>query len=212
MLARAAFDEESYNRKNFEVEIGSFLNIGNDQFEVDGYLEFQTRYGLFSDIWLDQIDLNQDTDVQSFASIGYMKSFDENFVLGFGYAKSRSQDNIFLDEVFIGGTSGSFSGGVYNDLENNNKSFLWNLDVSSMLNYKLFDISIDGIFYNSNLDLFFRVSKVDKSNFSYGFILSREIYEATETKTKEKNGIVYTKEIPIQKKGLFYSIFIGFAF
>ena len=62
--AQSTFENIDIKNKNFEFELGTFLNIGSEQFEFDGYLEMKTRSGIFSDIWFDQVDLNQDTDVQ----------------------------------------------------------------------------------------------------------------------------------------------------
>jgi len=212
LLAQSTFEKDILDFKNFESEIGSFLNIGSDYLEADGYFEFKTLSGIFADVWFDQVDLDQDTDIQRYTSIGFMKDFSNDFILGFGYANSKSQSDPSIQEIFVGVTKNMLTGVSYIDFENRNISFLGNFDISSFVDYKKIDMSLDGLFYNGDLDLFFRISKTSGSGISFGYILSRERYEDNETKTFYKNGNTFIKTIPIEKTGIFNSIFIGFIF
>ena len=210
--AQSTFENIDSRSKNFEFELGTFLNIGLEQFEFDGYLEVKTRSGIFSDIWFDQVDLNQDTDVQRYASIGFMKEVKNNHILGFGYANSMINLDELIHEIFIGMTLYSVTGMGYFDVQNKNFSLIGNFDISSIINFKKFDISIDGLFYGGNTDMFCRLSKAYNNGFSIGHIFSRERFESSEYKSFEKNGNTYIKEIPFEKNGFFNSIFIGYVF
>jgi hypothetical protein len=210
--AQSTFENIDSKAKNFEFELGTFLNIGSEQFDFDGYLEMKTRSGIFYDIWFDQVDLNQDTDIQRYASIGFMKKIKKNYILGFGYANSMINLDESIHEFFIGMTLNSITGMYYFDIKNKNLSLIGNFDISSIINFKKFDISIDGLFYEGNIDVFCRLSKAYKNGFSMGYIFSRERYESSDLKSFEKNGNTYFKEIPIEKNGFFNSIFIGYVF
>jgi len=210
--AQSTFENVDSKTENFEFELGTFLNIGSEQFEFDGYLEMKTRSGIFSDIWFDQVDLNQDTDIQRYASIGFMKEVKKNHILGFGYANSMINIDGLIHELFIGMTLDNITGMWYFDVQNQNLSLIGNFDISSLINFKKFDISIDGLFYGGNTDMFCRLSKAYINGFSVGYIFSRERYESSELKSFEKNGNTYFKEIPFEKNGFFNSIFIGYVF
>ncbi|MAJ33512.1 MAG: hypothetical protein CMF95_03045 [Candidatus Marinimicrobia bacterium] len=210
--AQSAFKNVDSKTKNFEFELGTFLNIGSEQFEFDGYLEMKTRSGIFSDIWFDQVDLNQDSDVQRYASIGFMKEVKNNHILGFGYANSMINLDESIHEIFIGMTLYSVTGMGYFDVQNKNFSVIGNFDISSIINFKKFDISIDGLLYGRNIDMFCRLSKAYNNGFSIGYIFSRERFESSDYKSFEKNGNTYIKEIPLEKNGFFNSIFIGYVF
>ena len=210
--AQSTFENIDSRSKNFEFELGTFLNIGSEQFEFDGYLEMKTRSGIFSDIWFDQVDLNQDTDVQRYASIGFMKEVKNNHILGFGYANSMINLDELIHEIFIGMTLYSVTGMGYFDVQNKNFSLIGNFDISSIINLKKFDISIDGLLYGGNIDMFCRLSKAYNNGFSIGYIFSRERFESSDYKSFEKNGNTYIKEIPFEKNGFFNSIFIGYVF
>tara|TARA_B100001250_G_C19712670_1_gene749933 strand:- start:472 stop:1191 length:720 start_codon:yes stop_codon:yes gene_type:complete len=213
LLAQQTMGNKILDLNNFGSEIGSFINIGSDYLEIDGYVELKTRFGIFSDVWFDQIDLDQDTDIQSYSSIGFMKNFKNNFILGFGYANSRSQSITNLNELFIGSSIKSFTGVTYFDYVNNNISFLGNIDISSYLNFKLLDVTFDGLFYNGSSDLFIRFSKNNNSGVSIGYILSRQRFEGTETKTFSKtSGYTKTFSVPVEKTGIFNSVFLGYVF
>ena len=210
--AQSTFENVDSKTNNYEFELGTFLNIGSEQFEFDGFLEIKTRSGIFSDIWFDQLDLNQDTDIQRYASIGFMKEIEKNHILGFGYANSMINLDDLIHELFIGATLNNVTGMGYFDVQNKNLSFIGNLDISSIINFKKFDISIDGLFYGGNIDMFCRLSKAYNNGFSMGYIFSRERYESSELKRFEKNGNTYFKGIPLEKNGFFNSIFIGYVF
>ena len=210
--AQSTFENIDSRSKNFEFELGTFLNIGSEQFEFDGYLEMKTRSGIFSDIWFDQVDLNQDTDIQRYASIGFMKEVKKNHILGFGYANSMINLDELIHEIFIGMTLYSVTGMGYFDVQNKNFSLIGNFDISSIINFKKFDISIDGLLYGGNIDMFCRISKAYNNGFSIGYIFSKEPYESNEEKIYEKNGTTYVKEQTIVKDGFFSSIFIGYVF
>ena len=210
--AQSTFENVDSKTKNFEFELGTFLNIGSEQFEFDGYLEMKTRSGIFSDIWFDQVDLNQDTDIQRYASIGFMKEVKKNHILGFGYANSMINLDELIHELFIGMTLDNITGMGYFDVQNKNLSLIGNFDISSIINFKKFDISIDGLLYGGNIDMFCRISKSYNNGFSIGYIFSKEPYESNEEKIYEKNGTTYIKEQTIVKDGFFSSIFIGYVF
>ena len=210
--AQSTFENVDSKTENFEFELGTFLNIGSEQFEFDGYLEMKTRSGIFSDIWFDQVDLNQDTDIQRYASIGFMKEIKKNHILGFGYANSMINLDELIHELFIGMTLDDITGMGYFDVQNKNFSVIGNFDISSIINFKKFDISIDGLLYGGNIDMFCRLSKAYNNGFSIGYIFSKEPYESNEEKIYEKNGTTYVKEQTIVKDGFFSSIFIGYVF
>jgi hypothetical protein len=172
----------------------------------------KTRSGIFSDIWFDQVDLNQDTDIQRYASIGFMKEVKKNHILGFGYANSMINLDELIHELFIGMTLDNITGMGYFDIQNQNLSLIGNFDISSIINFKKFDISIDGLLYGGNIDMFCRISKAYNNGFSIGYIFSKEPYESNEEKIYEKNGTTYVKEQTIVKDGFFSSIFIGYVF
>ena len=211
-LAQNSSSNQVIEEEGFEINFGTFLNIGADQLEFEGYLEFKTRSGFFSDIWIDQIDFEQETSIQNQSSFGIMKKIGKNTLFGFGYANSNSGSEIKAHEIFVGSSHKSISGVAYFDLKYQETSLLGNIDISNLINFEIIDITLDGLFYNGEFDFFGRFSISKKTGFSIGYILSRERYEGNEVKTFKKNGVIYQKSIPVEKVGLFNSIFIGYAF
>ena len=212
LLSQSNFEKDILDSKKFGTEIGSFINIGSDQFEIDGYLEFKTHFGIFADLWFDQLDLDSDTDIQRYSSIGYMKDFSDDFILGFGYANSKSQSDVSIHEFFGGTTLNNLTSVAYFDIENQTFSFLGSFDISYLIDYKKIDMSLDGLFYNGNKDLFFRLSKTFKSGFTFGNVISKERYEDREKKSIIKNGTLYEYYDLTEKKGYFYLVYIGYIF
>ena len=60
---------------------GSFINVGTDGLEIDGFFEIQTRNGLFGEVWVSQLDMDPEANTALNSSIGIMREISPGLIL-----------------------------------------------------------------------------------------------------------------------------------
>jgi|TARA_B100001750_G_scaffold36818_1_gene26371 hypothetical protein len=194
------------------------MNTGDNQFELDGFIETETNFGLYGNIWFSQIDFDEDTNIEMNTTIGYVKKYKNRAKLGMGYTKYSDIGNevsIINDqeEVFIGVDTGPITFAVFYELDSMVPDFLGtiNLNYGPLSDIPL-DISLLGYIEKENYELSTIVSKVFQKNLSIGYILTWEKYGNDETIKYNKEGQEYSKQIEYEFTGFFNTIYIGFVF
>lgn len=196
------------NTKNFGSKMGIFLNMGSDQLDFDGFLDFQFSNGLYSEIWVSELDKNFQPNISS--TLGWMKYIESNVILGCGIS-NYTYDN--SNELFIASNYFPITAVAFLNIQNMGMSYLGILD----LNYKFldnlpFDISAMAILESSGIDSFFRLRKEFNSGINLGYTFSREKFETVEKKSIKKNGVTKFWDEPKIDIGYFNTIYIGVTF
>ena len=207
-----------FSSGRFGNSAGIFMNTGDNQFELDGFIETETNFGLYGNIWFSQIDFDEDTNIEMNTTIGYVKKYNNRTKLGMGYTKySNIGDEVSLmndqGEVFIGADTGPITFAVFYELDSMVPDFLGtiNLNYGPLSDIPL-DISLLGYIEKENYELSTIVSKVFQKNLSIGYILTWEKYGNDETIKYNKEGQEYSKQIEYEFTGFFNTIYIGFVF
>ena len=207
-----------FSSGRFGNSAGIFMNTGDNQFELDGFIETETNFGLYGNIWFSQIDFDKDTNIEMNTTIGYVKKYKNRAKLGMGYTKYSDIGNevsIINDqeEVFIGVDTGPITFAVFYELDSMVPDFLGtiNLNYGPLSDIPL-DISLLGYIEKENYELSTIVSKVFQKNLSIGYILTWEKYGNDETIKYNKEGQEYSKQIEYEFTGFFNTIYIGFVF
>ena len=207
-----------FSSGRFGNSAGIFMNTGENQFELDGFIETETNFGLYGNIWFSQIDFDEDTNIEMNTTIGYVKKYKNRAKLGMGYTKYSDIGNevsIINDqeEVFIGVDTGPITFAVFYELDSMVPDFLGtiNLNYGPLSDIPL-DISLLGYIEKENYELSTIVSKVFQKNLSIGYILTWEKYGNDETIKYNKEGQEYSKQIEYEFTGFFNTIYIGFVF
>ena len=204
-------------QSNIGIGAGGFINAGTDGLEMDGFFEIQTRNGLFGEVWVSQLDMDEDTNAALNASVGIMKEISPGFILGGGYSNYTEINNDMLHEMFFGANLNFFTGvvflGVGSELFPN---FLGIADLNTLFPSISVDLSLMGIysesFNESGYDLFIRASRTFATGLSLGYTFSRERYEDDESRTFTKQGYTKTFIVSVPAEGYFNTIYIGFTF
>ncbi len=196
--------------KTFGTQSGVFFNAGTNGLDLEGYFEIQSSTGFFGDIWLAQIDKDEETDLEINSSIGWMNEVAPNLILGGGFSNDATQN---LNEIFLGGNVGLLTLIGYFGIDDTPANFLGILNLNmGPLKKSLFDISMMGIRESSGSDLFFRMARDFEGGIKLGYNFSRERFESEETKSFSKQGYTKTWTVPIQKDGFFHTIYFGLTF
>ena len=213
-LAQKSIQVSPVSEKQIRMASGVYINYGTAGAEADGYVELQSRSGLF----IESSAITQFNNLGTLnTSIGLMKEVSTDlFILG-GYSNYFEIDESLLKEVFLGYSSSTMTGVVFLGLGSEiSPNYLGILNLNSFLPNIPFDSSLMGIIsQDSNkfgYDLFLNVTKTFSSGFSYGFSTSNERYEAEESRTYKKNGNEKTFTIPVLRQGFFISMFVGWTF
>ena len=165
-----------FSSGRFGNSAGIFMNTGDNQFELDGFIETETNFGLYGNIWFSQIDFDEDTNIEMNTTIGYVKKYKNRAKLGMGYTKYSDIGNevsIINDqeEVFIGVDTGPITFAVFYELDSMVPDFLGtiNLNYGPLSDIPL-DISLLGYIEKENYELSTIVSKVFQKNLSIGSV------------------------------------------
>ena len=199
---------------NIGIASGLFANYGTSGIELDGYLELQTKSGLF----LESSAITQHTEQSTInTSIGMMNKLSPDLFLIGGYSNYLEISNSTLNEVFIGYSSNSTTGVVFFGLSSEiSPNYLVIINLNSFLPKISYDASIMCIISkemdNLGYDLFLNMTKTFDSGFTIGSSISSERYEDLEIRTFKKQGIEKTYSGPVVLQGGFISFFIGWTF
>ena len=199
---------ELLDNKSFGSDMGIFLNVGSDQLDIDCFLDFQFSNGLYSEIWVTQIDVNIEPHISS--TLGWMKKIKSNLILGCGLSNYTNDNN---NELFIGSNYYLITAVGFYNIQDKEMNYLGIVDLDyGILKTFPFDISAMVIFESSGNDSFFRLRREFNSGVNLGYTFSRERFETVEKKSIKKDGITkYWNESKIDI-GYFNTIYIGFTF
>ena len=213
-----------FSNNRFGNSMGFFMNAGDDQIEFDGFLETETNFGIYGNIWLSQIDFDEDTNIELNTTIGYTTKLNNSAVLGLGYTKyshigdkvaekGYDKDEDDLEEVFLGADAGSVTFAVFYEPDSRITDFLGIVDLNDGPLFDLpLDISLLGFIEKDNYELNITASKIFQNNLSLGYIFSWEKYVYDETNYYYKDGQSYSETYRYGYKGFFNTIYIGFVF
>jgi len=198
---------------NIGIASGIFANYGTSGVELDGYLELQTKSGLF----LESSAITQPTEQSTInTSIGIMNEISPDLFLVGGYSNYLEISNSTLNEAFIGYSSNSTTGVVFFGLSSEiSPNYLGIINLNSFFPKISFDLSITGIISEEmneyGYDLFLNMTKTFDSGFTFGSSISSERYEDVEVRTFKKQGNEKTFNVPVILQGGFISFFMGWA-
>ena len=217
----------------YSITRAFFFNYGTSGYELDGFIELQTKKGLFAESSInyemgDDLAYQNDEIISINSSIGIMKSLSTSVYVAGGLSNYTEIKNDNLNELFFGMISKYWTGiayiGIQGDLAPN---FLGLLDINSFFNNNIpIDISIMNIYHSSSkdpnikkantndssFDTFLRLTKDYESGISIGYNFSRERYETPESVTYLKQGQIYQKNRLVTDTGFFHTIHIGYLF
>ena len=207
-----------FSNTRFGKGMGIFVNGGSEKFEIDGYMDINTDFGLFGDLWFSQIDFDQNTDIELNTSLGYALQIKINTAIGLGYSKFSylDDDASFLNdegEFFIGSVIGPVTGVVFMDSEPNSLDYFCKIDMNHgpLKNFPA-DIFLQGYFEEENYDIGISIIKNIYNHFTLGYILSREKYDYEQPHKFMKNGQTYMKNTIKKEEGFFHTIHAGYIF
>ena len=202
------------SEKQIGMASGIYINYGTAGVEADGYVELQSRSGLF----FESSAITQFSNLGTLnTSIGLMKEYSTDLFIVGGYSNYFEIDESFLNEVFLGYSSSTMTSVVFLGLGGEiSPNYLGILNLNSFLPNVSFDSSLMGIFSQDldkfGYDLFLNVTKTLPSGLTFGVSTSTERYEAEESRTFNKKGNEKTFTIPVVRQGSFISMFVGWTF
>jgi len=214
LAAQKSIQVSPVSEKQIGMASGVYINYGTAGPEADGYIELQSRSGLF----IESSAITQFSNLGTLnTSIGLMKEYSTDLFIVGGFSNYFEIDESLLNEVFFGYGSSTMTSVVFFGLGSEiSPNYLGILNLNSFLPNVPFDSSLMGIIsQDSNkfgYDLFLNVTKTFSSGFTYGVSASNERYETEESRTFSKNGNEKTFTIPVVRQGSFISMFVGWTF
>ena len=214
LAAQKSIQVSPVSEKQIGMASGVYINYGTAGPEADGYIELQSRSGLF----IESSAITQFSNLGTLnTSIGLMKEYSTDLFIVGGYSNYFEIDESLLNEVFFGYGSSAMTSVVFFGLGSEiSPNYLGILNLNSFLPNVPFDSSLMGIIsQDSNkfgYDLFLNVTKTFSSGFTYGVSTSNERYETEESRTFSKNGNEKAFTIPVVRQGSFISMFVGWTF
>ena len=212
--AQKSIQVSPVSEKQIGMASGVYINYGTAGTEADGYVELQSRSGLF----IESSAVTQLNDLGTInTSIGLMKELSTDFFIVGGYSNYFEIDESVLNEVFLGYSSSTMTSVVFLGLGGEiSPNYLGILNLNSFLPNVSFDSSLMGIISQDlnefGYDIFLNVTKTFSSGFTFGVSTSNERYEAEESRTFNKKGNEKTFTVPAVRQGSFISLFVGWTF
>ena len=208
--------QEKTNMSFFQSDkyvLGGFMNVDADGLDFEFLANVESQFGLYSNIWLSQIDYYSNTDVQSNLSVGYTKKFNSGLSLDFGYSHnySFSETSDEVPEVYFGFDVNNIS--IWAFAGNNGFSFeSWykpNIDALSDSNI---DFLLYGFIEQDGYDLSINISSQLTNKIIAGVMMGYENYN-------RENEIIFTKNDQTKSKifmdsysGVSTMLYLGFLF
>jgi len=217
LLGQKSIQTSPITENNIGIASGLFANYGTSGIELDGYLELQTKSGVF----LESSAITQPTEQSTInTSIGIMNEVSPDLFLVGGYSNYLEISNSTLNEAFIGYSSNSTTGVVFFrpsfNLREISPNYLGIINLNSFYPKISFDLSITGIISEEmnelGYDLFLNMTKTFDSGFTFGSSISSERYEDVEIRTFKKQGNEKTFNVPVIHQGRSISFFMGWTF
>ena len=214
LQAQKSIQVSPVSEKKIGIASGVYINYGTAGTEADGYVELQSRSGLF----IESSAVTQLNDLGTInTSIGLMKELSTDLFIVGGYSNYFEIDESVLNEVFLGYSSSTMTSVVFLGLGGEiSPNYLGILNLNSFLPNVSFDSSLMGIISQDlnefGYDIFLNVTKTFSSGFTFGVSTSNERYEAEESRTFNKKGNEKTFTVPVVRQGSFISLFVGWTF
>ena len=214
LLGQKLIQTSPIAENNIGIASGLFANYGTPGIEMDGYVELQTKSGLF----LESSAITQITEQSTInTSIGIMNEVSPDLFLVGGYSNYLEISNSTLNEAFIGYSSNSTTGVVFFGLSSEiSPNYLGIINLNSFYPKISFDLSITGTISEEmnklGYDLFLNMTKTFDSGFTFGSSISSERYEDVELRTFKKQGNEKTFNFPVILQGRSISFFMGLTF
>ena len=214
LLGQKSIQTSPITENNIGIASGLFANYGTSGIEIDGYIELQTKSGLF----LESSAITQPTEQSTInSSIGIMNEVSPDLFLVGGYSNYLDISNSTLNEAFIGYSSNSTTGVVFLGLSSEiSPNYLGIINLNSFYPKISFDLSITCTISEEmnklGYDLFLNMTKTFDSGFTFGSSTSSERYEDEEMRTFKKQGNEITYNVPVISQGSSILFFIGWIF
>ena len=214
MFFTVLFGQVKNNRSLFlsdKYVLGGFINVSDTGLDFEFLANVDTRYGLYGNIWFNQIDYYSDTDIQSNTSIGYNKKFIGGFLLDFGYSYNYSFADRpeQLSEIYLGAGLENIS--IYTYISDNDFSFeSWYKPNIDVLNKSSLDCLFYGYLEQNGYDVSINISNQLSDNLIAGIMLGYEHYNENDSITYEKNNQKKTYKITNTYSGISSMIYFGF--
>ena len=214
MFSTVLFSQVKNNRSLFSSDkyvLGGFINASDIGLDFEFLANVDTRYGLYGNIWFNQIDYYSDTDIQSNTSIGYNKKFIGGFLLDFGYSYNYSFADRpeQLSEIYLGAGLENIS--IYTYISDNDFSFeSWYKPNIDVLNKSSLDCLFYGYLEQNGYDVSINISNQLSDNLIAGIMLGYEHYNENDSITYEKNNQKKTYKITNTYSGISSMIYFGF--
>jgi len=214
LLGQKSIQTSPITENNIGIASGLFANYGTSGIELDGYLELQTKSGVF----LESSAITQPTEQSTInTSIGIMNEVSPDLFLVGGYSNYLEISNSTLNEAFIGYSSNSTTGVVFFGLSSEiSPNYLGIINLNSFYPKISFDLSITGTISEEmnklGYDLFLNMTKTFDSGFTFGSSISSERYEDVEIRTFKKQGNEKTYNETVILQGGSISFFMGWTF
>ena len=183
--------------------LGGFMNVDADGLDFELLANVESQIGLYSNIWLSQIDYYSNTDVQSNFSVGYNTKLNSGLSLDIGYSHDHSIGETFgeVQEVYFGIDVNNIS--ICSFAGNDGFSFeSWykpNIDALSESNI---DLLLYGFIEQDGYDLSVNISSQLTNKIIAGVMMDYENYN-------RKNEITFTKNDQTKSK-IFLTILINY--
>jgi len=206
IIAKSNFNKLYFQKNN--LGLGGFVNFSDGDLDFECLANIQNNNGLYVNIWINQIDYYEDTNIKSDISIGFNKKINNEFSIDLGYSFNNSFGLNKSSEIFLGANYKSLSfATVFN--QNNINLESWykpqqNFFDDSSLDF-LFHGFIDNDLYDINMNLSTQVSL----SLIFGIMLGYEHYFQKEKTSSEKNDQIYSYTI-IDNSGAYSIFYLGF--
>ena len=191
--------------------IGGFLNLADDSFDSEIFINAQNKSGLYGNLWIGQIDYYSNTDLLSNVSLGLNKNIAENISFDFGFLSNDFSLNglQIITEIFIGIDINGFSNYAY--LKGN--GIIYESWFKPKLNV-LSNLNLDLLFYsyaeNNGYEISSNISKQLNRNLIGGIILGYESF-SDELNYQIENGSKFFKASNTYRR-IFMMVYLGFLY
>ena len=193
--------------------LGGFMNVDADGLDFELLANAESEIGLYSNIWLSQIDYYSNTDVQSNFSIGYNKKLTGRLLLDIGYSHNHSFGETSSEnpEVYFGIDLNNFSIWAFagNDGTSFESWFKPNIDALSESNI---DLLLYGFIEQDGYDLSINISSQLTNKIIAGVMMDYENYNRKNEITFTKNDQTKSKIFIDSYSGVSAMLYFGFLF
>jgi len=193
--------------------LGGFMNVDADGLDFELLANVESQIGLYSNIWLSQIDYYSNTDLQSNFSIGYNKKLTGRLSLDLGYSHNHSFGETSNEnpEVYFGIDLNNFSIWAFagNDGTSFESWFKPNIDALSESNI---DFLLYGFIEQDGYDLSINISSQLTNKIIAGVMMGYENYNRENEITFTKNDQTKSKIFIDSYSGVSTMLYLGFLF